>query len=150
MAFGDSEKQPAGRMVGVPNYKAGGPRSVSRLKHLNFDPIGELVDTYRKIQAELVVQEKIRDGDIIQLTSQGKPRAYRPEVHHALFDKLTNIGEKLLRYGYGRVPEQGIQEEKPKPSFVVNLTRKGEQYVVSEPDDVPFRDDMPDDLEDMP
>jgi hypothetical protein len=131
----DDNKQPAwkpGRPAGVPHFNAGSSRSVGRLKYLNFDPIGELVDNYRKLQYEIERQEKIRDGAIVELSSTGKPKAYRAEVHHALYDKMIAIGDKLLRYGYGRVPETTIIEEKRPMPLVVNLTKKGDQYIVND------------------
>lgn len=136
MADSDSGiKQPpirGGRTPGVPQYQAGGPRSVRRLAALNYDPIGELVENYRKIQSEIERQEKIRDGLIVELQNNGKPRAYRAEVHHALYDKLIAIGDKLMRYGYGRVPETINIEEKKAMPLIVNLTKKGEVYVAND------------------
>ena len=135
----DDNKQPplrGGRPRGIPQYQAGGHRSVLRLRQLQYDPIGELVETYNKLKLEVERQEKLRDGVIVELSSNGKPRAYRAEVHHAIYDKLIAIGDKLLRYGYGRVPETLLVEEKKPQPLVVNLTKKGETYVVN--------DEMPD------
>ena len=131
----DEIKQPplrGGRVAGVGQFHSGSKRSVARLKQLNYDPIGELVANYRKLQAEVERQEKIRDGVIVELTSTGKVKAYRAEVHHALYDKLIAIGDKLLRYGYGRVPETTIVEDRKPMPLVVNLTKKGEIYTVNE------------------
>lgn len=130
-------KQPVGAIRGAPQYRAGGNRSVARLRALAFDPIGELVKQYRKLEVELEHQEKLRSGAVQEMTSSGKVRAYRPDVHQQIYDRLINISEKLLRYGYGRVSETTIIDSASKPSFVVNLTKKGEQYVVSSPDETP-------------
>lgn len=118
--------------VGKPKYFAGGPRSVARLKHLKFDPIGELVAKYRDLEKEVERQKLIRDNVIVELTSAGKPRAYRPEVHHALYDKQISIGEKLLRYAYGRVPDEGAEMPKQPMPLIVNLTKKGETYIAND------------------
>lgn len=123
-----------GRSVGFSNFKAGAKRSQARLAYLDFDPIGELVKQYRKLELEIEYQEKIRSKEIVELTSTGREKAYRPEVHHALYDKLNKIGEALLRYGYGRVPETTIVEEKRPLPLIVNLTKKGEQYVINQDD----------------
>ena len=139
MAENDN-KQPAwkpGNQLGVPKFHAGGHKSVTRLRQLQYDPIGELVENYRKLQYEIERQEKIRDGIIVELTATGKPKNYRAEVHHALYDKLIAIGDKLLRYGYGRVPETVLVEEKKPLPLIVNLTKKGDTYVVND-------DSMPD------
>lgn len=122
---------PPGITAGIPRYGMGAARSVYRLKNLNFDPIGELVSKYRELEIEVTRQEKIRSGMIVELTSLGKTRAYNVEVHHALYDKLILIAEKLLRYGYGRVPEVNVLElQRPQP-LVINTTRKGEAYVIN-------------------
>jgi hypothetical protein len=132
--------QPPNKRLAVPSYYVGSKRSAARLRQLRFDPIQELVENYRKIQLEVERQEKIRDGQIIELSASGKPRSYRSEVHHALFDKLNMIGEKLLRYGYGRVPEVSeLNDAKPTP-LVINLTKKGETYVVNEQDEIDDND----------
>lgn len=124
---------------GVPNrprYAAGSSRSVARLKHLEFDPIKKLVDVYKELEAEVEYQKGLRDGTVIELMANGRQRAYRAEVHHALYDRLTTIGKELLRYGYGRVPEVG-DGNTPKASkpLVINLTGRGQQVVVNPPSD---------------
>ena len=129
------------------NYMAGAKRSQLRLKHLGFDPIGELVSQYKVIQEEIEYQKKLRSGEIVELNpSTGKSRAYRAEIHHGLLDKLTKIGEALLRYGYGRVPETSIVEEKKALPLVVNLTKKGDQYVIN--DTQPEMNEVNEDFED--
>ncbi len=113
-------------------YRAGTRRAANRLKQLNFDPIEELVGVFRNIEKEIKCQEEIRDGNLIRLTSTGKPRAYSVEFHMSLYDRLAVISDKLLRYGYGRVPETAIVEnERPMP-LIVNLTKKGEVYVAND------------------
>ena len=121
-----------GRNAGYTQYHRGGPKSVARLRNLQFDPIGELVAKYRKLESEIEYQEKIKTGEIQELGPGGRVRAYRPEVHHALYDKLITIGKELLRYGYGRVPEQVNNEQAIPQPLIVNLTAKGEVYVVNE------------------
>lgn len=118
------------------SYHAGKPRSVRRLKTLAFDPIGELVTNYRRIEAEIAYQEKIRSGEVVELLPSGKPRSYRPEVHQGLYDKLIAIGKELLRYGYGRVPETTIVEEKKPMPLIVNLSKDGETYTVNDAEDI--------------
>ena len=127
--------QPAwkpGNQLGIPKFHAGGNKSVNRLRQLQYDPIGELVAKYRMLEAEIARQEKIRDGVIVELTATGKPKSYRAEVHHALFDKMIAIGDKLLRYGYGRVPETTIVEERKPQPLIVNLTKKGDVYIAND------------------
>lgn len=139
------DQQPTGRLPAKPGsiFRAGTRRSVGRLAQLGFDPIGELVAKYRKLEAELERQEQIRNGEIVELGASGKARAYRPEIHHEIYNKLLLISKELLRYGYGRVPETQIIEENRTPSFVVNLTAPGQKYIVSAPEvsDVEYVED---------
>ena len=131
----DDNKMPPvkrGTPPGVPRNLKGGVRSVNRLKQLQFDPIGELVAKYRKIEEELVYQEKRRSGEIVELLPSGKPRYYDYQQHMALYDRLLKVGEQLLRYGYGRVPETvQIEDKRPAP-LVINLTAKGETYIIND------------------
>jgi hypothetical protein len=110
-------------------------KSQSRLGELMFDPIEELVLSYRKLEAEIRYQELIRDGQIVELRTDGKPRAYNPDRHLELYDKLTNIADKLLRYGYGRVPEIQAAAAPPKQALIVNLTRPGQKYIINAEDE---------------
>ena len=115
-------------------FISGTKRSNARLIQLRFDPIQELVEIYRKLQVEVEYQEHLRARKIVEISNaQGKERAYYAPTHHAIYDRLINIGEKLLRYAYGRVPEgeDGIRAQ--ATSFVVNLTKKGEEDRLEEP-----------------
>ena len=114
------------------SYKRGSHKSVAKLRQLEFDPITTLVMQYRKIESELERQEKIRSGEVVELKADGTPKAYRVDIHMSLFDKLTNISKELLRYGYGRVPELNVLEQRAPMPLIVNLTRKGEQFVVND------------------
>lgn len=117
--------------VSYPQFRAGANRSVGRLRALNFDPIGELVHKYRKLEEELDRQEKRRSGELVELNSMGKPRAFRHEDLVGVYDRLIDISEKLLRYRYGRVPELE-NNQKPTAPLIVNLTKKGDVYTVNE------------------
>ena len=121
-----------GRSVGRVNYGFGGKKSTARMRELDFDPIKALVDTYRKVEREVARHELIQEGKLVELNAQGNPRAYRPDVHHALSDKQIAVGEKLMRYMYGRVPDEGQAAPVAPPALVVQLTQKGETYVINE------------------
>jgi hypothetical protein len=128
-----SIEQPSGRGVRLTAnpYRAGSQRSVARLQQLQFDPIGELVAKYRGLEKELERQELIREGKLVEMTTTGKARAYRADLHHAIYDKLIAVADKLLRYGYGRMPETiNIEERRPTP-LIVNLSKDNEQYVIN-------------------
>jgi hypothetical protein len=112
----------------VPSYKGGSVRSVATLNNLRFDPIVELVDNYRKLQTELHWHEQLRSGELIALLPSGKPRAYNADAHMKTYDKLLEVGRELLRYGYGRVPENGVEGNDKPPSIVINLTSSDAEF----------------------
>ena len=114
------------------NYQGGSQRSQQKLAELGFDPIEQLVQKYLQLEAEVAYQEAIREGTIVPLNAAGKPRAYNPEVHMALYDKMIAVSDKLLRYKYGRVPETTVIENKEKPPLVINLTKEGEKYIIND------------------
>jgi hypothetical protein len=128
---------PRGRTPGKPVYALGAKRSVARLKALGYDPIGSLVEKYNDLEDELKRQKKIRSNELVELTASGKPRAYNPETTMSIYEKQIAIAEKLLRYGYGRVPENTLETPKTVRPMIVNLTKKGETYVVN---DIPDED----------
>lgn len=115
--------------------RGGSVKSKQRLEELDFDPIGELVASYRKLQKEIAYQEDIRTGKLVELRADGRPRAYRAEVHLGLYDKINMISKELLRYGYGRVPEAETNTGSTAKPLIVNLTARGEQYVINDAKD---------------
>jgi len=121
-------KQP--KALGRPKMQGGAKRSIAKMDNLRYDPIKELVDKYRKLEEELDYQEKVRANEIVPLTASGKIRNYNAETHMAIYDKLLNTSEKLLRYYYGRVPEVNIVEERKIAPLIVNLTKAGDVYQI--------------------
>ena len=124
---------------GSPRYFDGGKRSIAVLKTRGFDPINALVDQYETLRKELIYHDKVRDGKIIPLTATGKERRYDSEAHMAVFNLLVQIGDKLLRYGYGRVPEGNVEGPVKPSTLVIKLNREGDEFVVGEqqPDYLP-------------
>ena len=117
-------------------YGMGAKRSVARLKELNFDPIAALVATYHQVLAEVEYQERRRSGQITEFSVKGKIKSYNADTHYALFDRLIRIGEQLLRYGYGRVPEVAEFSPDKTQGLVINLTKEGDTYQINQPDEV--------------
>lgn len=109
-------------------FQAGSQRAIARLESLKFDPIGELVDSYHKTCDEITIQEALRDGTLQELKADGKPKAFYMDNLLRLMEMKINIADKLLRYGYGRVPETVVEEKQAPPSFVFQLTPKGVPY----------------------
>ena len=103
-------------------YNAGGKRGAQILEALHFDPIGEMVSQYEKLQEELEIQEKWRDGEIVKLYASGRVMPYNAEVHQKIYDQLQKITNDLMRYAYARVPEGNDAEAKPVQPLVINLS----------------------------
>jgi hypothetical protein len=118
----------AGRTIN----RAPSPKSVRRLEMLNFDPITKLVERHSALTKELEYQEKRRKNEIVELTGSGKARAFMMDHLLMIHSQLFTIEKELLRYGYGRVPEQGMVENTRTAPLVINLTKKGEQYIVND------------------
>jgi len=117
-------------------YHGGSERSKDRLRVLNYDPIGELVKTYREIEQLIQREYDIRDGKIVVYSaSTQKPLTWRSDLLNNLLDKKERIANNLLRYGYGRVPEHNVVEEKVLPAFVVHTTQKGVVYHTGDKED---------------
>lgn len=122
-----------------PTYFKGGKRSIKVLEELGFDPITELVLTYDRLQEELEKYEAWRDGTLVPLAASGRTIRYRAEDHMKCYDMLISVSDKLMRYGYGRVPEglDPSNKEKRKP-LTITLTDNNEEYKINveeQPDD---------------
>jgi hypothetical protein len=109
-------------------YHAGSQRSVRQLKRLKFDPIEKLVQEYNSLDREDRYWTSVRneiESPSIKLNANGQKQR-RPKysaVAHANIKALKqNIATQLLRYGYGRVPENENMEGKEKPHFSITLT----------------------------
>lgn len=124
--------QPQYTNAGRTLNRAPSPKSVRRLEMLNFDPISKLVERHSALTKELEYQEKRRKNEIVELTGSGKARAFMMDHLLMIHTQLFTIEKELLRYGYGRVPEQGMIENTRTAPLVINLTQKGEKYVVND------------------
>lgn len=138
-------KQPTGRVPGNPNYRAGALRSVNRLKALGFDPIGVLVDRYKALLKDVEHYRTLQSGKIVELQANGRPRVFNYDTLVSMETQLATIADKLLRYGYGRVPENAEDEKPPMAPMIVQLTRKGDVFVIND-DSANFEDvnELPD------
>lgn len=139
------DKQPSGRGErGVSTYVRGAQRSVSRLKQLRFDPIEKLVGQYTRLEEEITHYKQIRAGTRIELLGNGKPRTFSYEVLMKMEEQLQGIAKELLRYGYGRVPENEDPNAHKQKSggLVVKLHKQGDVYTAGGP-----TEDDPDDFE---
>ena len=116
-------------------YSPGRPRSVKKLEELQFDPLVEMVNLSRRITSELEIQEKRRSGALVELNHLGKKRGYREDQHIALLGQAQKTLSELMRYAYGRVPENGTQEAPKRAGRLsITLTQEGETFDIGEPD----------------
>ena len=108
------------------------------MKNLGFDPIRSLVDRYREISEEVEFWKKVRNREIIVIVSaKGHELMYDSDAHMAAEKMLVEIGDKLLRYGYGRVPEVVNVNDNRPPALVINLTKEGDkQHFINDLPDV--------------
>jgi hypothetical protein len=109
----------------IKRYHAGSERSQKRLSELNYDPIGELVQQYHDINELIKGELRWKNGEEERLNAKGTVRVFHHDFLDKLMDKKERIADKLLRYGYGRVPEMADNSEKVVPSFTV-ITTKGQ------------------------
>jgi len=105
-----------------PNFKAG-HKSQVRLEELGFDPLQELVQLYRKLQDEDTLMCALRDGVYVPLNEYANPIRYSYVAHTNLLSQLEKVASQLMRYGYSRVSETVIIEEKPVDPLIINLDR---------------------------
>jgi hypothetical protein len=120
-------EQPGAMDPGYSHYKrfhAGSERSQKRLGELNYDPIGELVEQYHEICRLIASEMAWKEGRETRLNAKGQERVFHHDFLDKLLDKKERIANNLIRYGYGRVPEIGVVEEKQVVPFVVNLSSK--------------------------
>jgi hypothetical protein len=132
------KKQPPVRDSAVTapkRYNGGSERSRLRLRELNFDPIGELVGKYHEIQELIKTELRYQSGELVALRADGKEKKWTPHLLMELYKMQSEIADKLLRYGYGRVPEVNIQEDRKLPPMLIQTTAKGEIYHTSGEDD---------------
>jgi len=128
----------------------GSIRSQKRLNALKFDPIGELVKQYRNLEEVVAFWVRIRDGVQVELTQKGRVKAYNAKAHMDAHNALINIGEKLLRYNYGRVPEVNeVQITQPTPMFVQLTDQCTDVVTINPPIPIEFDVDKDDDEEDF-
>ena len=147
----EKEDQPSVRPVlKRQKLRAGTTRAQAKLRALNCDPMEIMVWTVERLKGEVIRHEKIRSKELVELLESGKPRNYSNDLHLQTLDKLGNLTEKLLRYNYGRAPENvPTGGDKPKLGLTVNLTKKGEVYKAGSHATDTGEDDDFDDLDDV-
>ena len=122
-----------GELFEAKRYHSGSERSKDKLRTLRYDPIEKLVNEHNYYTELLTREEKVRDGLIVNLNpNTGKVLIWRPDFMMKLLELRQNVADKLLRYGYGRVPETNTLETQTIPPLIINTTKKGEVYHTGE------------------
>jgi len=103
-------------------------KSTEVLESIGFDPIEQLVVIYDEIVAELVHQDKWKNGEVQPLDANGRYLKYSPRLHMEIYDRLITISEKLLSYGYAKVQDEGVIH--PNATMVVNLHEEGTSFFI--------------------
>jgi len=108
-------------------FIAGSKRSQRRLETLGFDPIEKLVNLYRRLEEEDEWYCNLRmAGTVKQLDSDGnvkKTTRYSGVAHSTVHSNMARVGNDLMRYAYGRVPENVPGENKPLSAMRIKLTK---------------------------
>lgn len=122
----------------LPPDRRGGPPRNQRtrtarqmLESLDFDPLVEMVDAQRKFKTEAVRQEMIREGTLVELRQDGKPKAYSANTHHNAISESARISKDLAEYFYKKAAQE-VGEGNMPIEFNINLTTYGES--ASEPE----------------
>jgi len=116
----------------LPGYRGGSRRSVKRLEYFGFDPIEALVNKYQELEKEADYQRKLRSGEIVEIGADGKVKNFWTPNLHGVYDKQILIAEKLLKYRYGTVSEEGDDGSRPMAGLTVVLHNEGEIYAIGE------------------
>ena len=103
----------------------GSKKSKVRLAQLGFDPIERLVLLYKKLESEDEYWSKVREASLVkELDSEGnvkKVHRYSGMAHSTVLTQMAKISNDLLRYGYGRVPENLPSSGGESTPLVINL-----------------------------
>lgn len=113
---------PAGVSPSPPPRNPRAKTARQKLDELGFDPLVELVKTHRELGTEADKQRKVRDGELVVLKSDGKPRAYNSAQHMQALSEQGKIGGQLAEYMYKKA-HQEVDNERPSVPFIINVNR---------------------------
>lgn len=100
------------------NPRAGTARE--KLESLGFDPLEELVTTYKRLNTEVALQEGIRDQSIVLLRPDGKATRYNERNHIAALSEQVKLGSNLAEYMYKKAHQETVSD-KPLVPITINL-----------------------------
>jgi len=123
----DDKKLPAAPHGGFggKRFMAGSQRSKRRLKSLKFDPIEKLTKLYARMEEEDEYYTELRkETYVVNMDEEGQTfkHRYSGVAHMALFANMEKVGNDLLRYAYGRVPETSNLNDVPASPMKIILS----------------------------
>jgi len=99
-----------------------GKTARQRLMELEFDPLDELVETYKALKTEAEIQTAIRDNALVLLRHDGKPRAYNSAQHMQALSEKAKVAGTLTEYMYKKAAQEQV-DERPAIPFQIILNR---------------------------
>jgi hypothetical protein len=122
--------------------RAGFSKSAERLRDLGFDPIERLVLLYNRLCAEDTFWCELRDsGSVtVYLDDLGEPIEsktirYSSMSHIGVLSQIEKVSANLLSYGYAKVPNTILVEEKKRMPMVINLHKDNSTFLLSSHED---------------
>jgi len=99
--------------------------SVDRLKELEFDPMGAMVELFHDTHQM-----------ILEMDDSKHPRRYSAQAMASLIITKQKLINDLMRYGYRHVPEKIETEITERKPLTINLTGLAAPETVIEPEDL--------------
>jgi hypothetical protein len=104
-----------------------------RLAQLGFDPIEKMVKLHEEIEKRIYDMTHHPDGTekdgtrkvLTMADGSDSPNSYSTMAYSQLLITKQKIINDLMRYGYARVTETTVIEEKKPPVFAIFTTPKG-------------------------
>jgi len=108
--------------VGASRKVIRGKTARQRLMELEFDPLDELVDTYKALNDEAQIQDGIRSGELVMMRPDGKARAYNSAQHMQALSEKAKVASTLTEYMYKKAAQEQT-DERPTIPFQIVLTQ---------------------------
>lgn len=111
------------------------PKSEKKLDEMKYDPLERQVRLIMRLEKELDRQEMIRSGELIELTPTGKRRYYNEMNHLSIYDKLAKANNDLIKYKYGKVPDNIEENNKQVHTLTIGLSEEGAVFEIGGEED---------------
>jgi len=82
--------------------------SVKKLEELGFDPIEKMTELYEEVKEKIAIEEAKKRPSVVAI--------------NGMLSTLQKISADLMRYGYGRTPEEkGDAEQEKKSDTTISI-----------------------------